>query len=657
MRNPALRTATGVLAVTLATSARLFGAPAWIEVKSPHFTAISDAGEGSAKHVLWEFEQIRAALVKVWPWAKVDNGKPFHVFAVRNETVLRTLGPQYWEGKQFRPVAFSATGRDKRLVALRTDLQEADGINENPYQKAYWSYVAAVLGSSFPRPLPAWYHRGMAEVWSNSLVSEKEIQIGRPLRYNVSQVRDRAPIPMAEFLSAARGSRWLTGESEIQLFDAQAWALVHYLMFGEQGANAPKFNRLSQLLMNGTEPQAAVRESLSDPGPYLDAVRQYVSRPLFPFAKIPVSLELKVESFTKRPLGASEAATLRAEFLVAAGRPAEARALAAEAAQADPASPGPSEIEAELSDQENKPDQAKAAYAKAVELGSTRGYAYYRLAQLEFAQGVDQAALQRRETLLRRSLELDRTSANTLSYLADTLVDLQKAEDAQPFAREAVEKDPASSYHRLTLARVAWEIGRHDDAIQVARTALAAADDEGERSRAQRFIDEASQAKTASIAAKARNEWVSGVNQCFAGEHDAEACRGALAKADEACQSGEADACVALAFLYDNGRGAPADKARAASSFARACSLGNNQGCARAAYLEASAPGKRDNAAAVGRLQQLCDDSVEEACLGYAMVLVGRPVKADQAKAREVLTASCDRKYDQACGLLKSLPR
>jgi TPR repeat protein len=657
MRHSALR--TGAIAVSFCLVARS-GRPAanvWIEVKSPHFTAISDAGEGSAKHVLWQFEQIRAALLKVWPWAKVDSGLPFYVFAVRNEAQLRTLGPQYWEGKQFRPVGFYVTGRDKTLVALRTDIQEADEINENPYQKAYWSYVAAVLSSSFPRSLPAWYHRGLAEVWSNSLVRDREIQVGRPIRYRLSRLREHAPIPAAEFFGAARGSRWLTGESEIDLFDAQAWGFVHYLMFGEQGQNAPKLNRFSQMLMKGVEPEVALRESLSDPKPYFDALRLYASQSLFPFARLPVALELKVEGFTKRALGQAEAATWRAQFLVAMDRPVEARALSAEAAQADPASPGPSEIEAELSDRENKPEQAKAAYAKAVELGSTRGYAYYRLAQLEFAQGVDEAALKRRETLLRRSLELDRTSGNTLSYLAETLVALHKAEDALPFAKEAVEKDPASTYHRIALASVAWELGRLDDAIQVARTALAAADDDEERRRAQRFIDDASQANTARIAAKATEEWMSSVNECFAGTHDAEVCRGALAKGDGACQSGEAKACVALAFLYDNGWGAPIDKTRAAGFFGRACSLGDSQGCARAAYLEASAPGTRDKTEALGRLQQLCGEDVEEACVGWALVLVRHPGRADQAKAREILTAACARKNDEACGLLKSLPR
>jgi tetratricopeptide (TPR) repeat protein len=495
MRNPALRTGTGVLAVTLATSAGLFGAPAWIEVKSPHFTAISDAGEGSARHMLWEFEQIRAALVKVWPWAKTDAGLPFYVFAVRNEASLRTLAPQYWEGKRYRPASVSSTGRDKWFVAMRTDIAEAEDANENPYQHAFWQYVSSVIGHSFPRPLPPWYHRGLAEVWSNTWVREREIQVGRPIPRHISSIREHSTIPAAEFIAASPGSRWLTGETEARVFDAQAWGFMHYLMFGENGQNAPKLNRLSQLLMNGVEPAAALRESLSDPRPYVEGLRQYASLSIFPFAKIPVSLELKVESFTKRPLGAAEAAILRAEVLVAMGRPAEARALAVEAAQADPASPGPSEIEAELSDRESKPDQAKAAYAKAVDLGSTRGYAYYRLAQLEFAPDAEEAGLKRRETLLRRSLELDPTSANTLSYLAETLLDLRRPEEALPLAKEAVDKDPSSSYHRVALARVAWALGQPDDAIAVARSAVAAADDDGERRYAQNYLEQVLRAK------------------------------------------------------------------------------------------------------------------------------------------------------------------
>ena len=69
---------------------------------------------------------------------------------MRDEATLKTLGPQYWEGKRFRPAAFSATGRDGQFVAIRTDIREPDDISANPYQTAYWSYANLVFTNAFP---------------------------------------------------------------------------------------------------------------------------------------------------------------------------------------------------------------------------------------------------------------------------------------------------------------------------------------------------------------------------------------------------------------------------------------------------------------------------------------------------------------------------
>src|SRR6266481_8956654 len=72
---------------------------AWIEVKSPSFTVVSDAGVGSARNVAWQFEQARAAFTRLWSWARPRGGKPFIVFAARDESSLRALAPEYWEPK------------------------------------------------------------------------------------------------------------------------------------------------------------------------------------------------------------------------------------------------------------------------------------------------------------------------------------------------------------------------------------------------------------------------------------------------------------------------------------------------------------------------------------------------------------------------------
>ncbi len=461
----------------------------WVEVRSEHFIAVSDAGEGSARRMLWQFEQIRTAIQRVWPWARVDTGQPFYIFAARSEQTLKTLAPQFWEGKRFRPASVTATGRDRRYVAVRTDLAEPSNPDENPYQSAYWSYVSSVLGRSFPGRQPDWFHRGICEVWSNTRVRDKEIHVGRVVRANVERTRQGGLVRLDEFLSADGKSHWLTQDGDIGLFDAQAWAFVHYLMFGENGAHSAKLNRFSGLLMKGVPQEQALREAFGDVKPLHDQVHTYVNQSLIPFARLGVTLDLDVKTFGSRELSPAEAALARGELLVAMNRPVEARALAAEAAQAEPGSPGPWEIEAQLLDREDQRDKAKEAYAKAAELGSQRAFVYYRLAQLRFSQDASAEQQKLQEATLRRAHELDPQDANAMSFLAETLAGLGQLEEAGTLARKAVQSDPASSYHRLVLARIARDMGQLEDAIAIAQSAVTAADDDAERSSAQQYVD------------------------------------------------------------------------------------------------------------------------------------------------------------------------
>jgi hypothetical protein len=478
----ALAVATGAHAAT----------PDWLEVKSPHFTVLTNSGEKSGRRAAWQFEQIHAALAHLWPWATLDSGRPFVVFAVRDEATLKTLGPEYWEGKRYRPISFSVRGSDKHFVALRTDVRPPDD-GSNPYQSAYFSYTSAVFNRSFPRRLPVWYARGIAEVMSNTIVRDEELHVGRPLRANIELLRERAPVPIKEFLVADYRSHWLTQEADTRLFDAQAWALVHYLLFGEKGAHIGRLNRFNTLLRNATQAESALQEAFGDMARYHEGMRAYVERSLFGYVRMPVSVETRAEAYASRPLSAGEVAVRCGELLVAMDRPVEARAFAATAAKADPSLPGPWEIEAELLDTGQGSEQAKAAYRKAAEAGSLRARVYYRLAQLEWNAGLDQPRdkpqLSRLASWLDTARVLDPKDAAAHSFLAQVRDELEQREEALALATKAVELEPGESYHRLTMARILWNAGRSDESLQMAKTALQTADGDEEQQHAQRFLD------------------------------------------------------------------------------------------------------------------------------------------------------------------------
>jgi tetratricopeptide (TPR) repeat protein len=322
-----------------------------------------------------------------------------------------------------------------------------------------------------------------------------------------------------------------------------------------------------------------------------------------------------------------------------------------------------------------------------MELGSKRAQVYYRAAQLSRpAQGADRATNQSISATLERAIALDPEFANALSFLADVKSDLGESEEAVGLAQKAVKIEPDSPYHRLAFARALWNAGRASDAIAAARSALTVADEEAERSYAQRFLDFALKSsppprtrpspgptRPAPTGAPTTPLVLSGApgsgaipvasgmsdaaDACFAKRDDA-ACAKVLPVLAEACRRNEGYSCRALGSLYDGGFGIPMDKARAGAAYDAGCREARDQAsCARYAVLQVQGIGvQRDSVAGLATLDRLCGEKVDDACIGWALILAVRPERPDVPKARALLQASCDAGNAEGCRLLKTLP-
>lgn len=667
-------------------------APApWLEIRSPHFTVLTNSGEKEGRRTLWQFEQVRQALLVIWPWAVIDGGKPTEIYAVRDEATLRSLGPQYWEGKQYRPTSFWVGGADRQFIALRTDLPEPDDIGENPYQTAYWNYVSLVFHRSLPGRAPYWYSRGVADVLSNTIAREKEIHVGRLMNNRLRSVRESPLIPMNEFLAADARSRYGTREVEAWQFDAQAWAFVHFLMFSNRGEHQGRVSRFNKLLLEGTDADVALAEAFGpDMTPYFAGMREYIKRDIFQYARIPVALEVRTDGFSSRPLTPAESAVSRAAFLVAMSRPVEARALSAEAAKADPSSPGPAEIEGALQDRERNTAGAKAAYERAASLGSKQAQIYFRLAQMARPDGasLDEATRARMTGHLEKAIALAPDFANALAMLADLRSDAGDSSGID-LAQRAVRADPAEAYHRLTLARAFWNAHRPDEAIAAAQGAMSVAENDEQRGYVRRFLEFTARAPRPAVVQPpkpispplpspvASDTTVPSaaatptpapvvvrvdpgaariVDSCISDRNDA-ACAQAIPLLQAQCVKGEGYACRAAGSLYDGGFGIPMDKMKAASVYDAGCRLNDAQSCARYAVLQVQGAGiVHDSVAGLATLERLCSGKISDACIGLALILAGRPEKRDLPRARALLKAECDRHEPEACRLLKALP-
>ena len=489
-RSRCILSAAVAAAATLAGSSTSIAAERpWIEIGTPHFVVVANTSEGSARDVGWQFEQVRYVFETLWPWARRERGRPFYVIAVRGESDMRALAPYYWESGRDGTVGVAVSGPDKDYVALQAGVALPDTLRTNPYFYAYWGYANRALQAVFPGTLPLWFARGLSDLFGNTLVRGKEVQVGRVLMHHIEQLGRSGRIPLPELLAVDRNSKYYTDESRRATFDAESWMLVHYFVFGDKGVHQPQLNRFSEMLRQGRAQDVAFREAFGTPETVTDAFLNYLGQQLKGYAVVKADLNVKPAGFEVRPLSPAAAAALRAAFHVAMDRPREARALIEEARRTEAASVLASEAEALLLDREEKEDDAAAAYARAADGGSDNFYVYYRVASLMQRTDASPEMLARMTRRLEYAVKLNPDHAWSQASLARVLCRQQQWEPAIRAARQAVTLEPSVAAHRLALVQALWNGSHEADARQQLQAARDLATSDGDRRAVQEWSE------------------------------------------------------------------------------------------------------------------------------------------------------------------------
>jgi hypothetical protein len=80
----------GLLAAAFCAAPTVFaGESQWVEVRSPNFSVITDAGEKRGREVAMRFEQMRAVFGALMTKAKINLPIPLQIVAFRNGKELR----------------------------------------------------------------------------------------------------------------------------------------------------------------------------------------------------------------------------------------------------------------------------------------------------------------------------------------------------------------------------------------------------------------------------------------------------------------------------------------------------------------------------------------------------------------------------------------
>jgi tetratricopeptide (TPR) repeat protein len=473
---PALLAIAGLLAVSASPAGGLPRKPdSWIELRAPHFTILSDAGERRAREVAADLERLRSAIAEINPKIGLNSPVPTSIYVFSGPSSFKEYRPLY-DGKPKDVAGYFTSRPHGNYVTIDADPRM------DSTRVVHHEYVHYLLDHNFPG-LPLWLNEGLAELYSSFETSGAEAKLGLPIAEHVFWLRENPLIPLKDLEAMTTDSRDYNEGSRRGVFYAQSWALVHWLLVGGPEQRGQLVSYL-QDLDQGIPGEAAFRRAFGDPAELERQLRTYVRQRRFKYLSLPLAEGAERAGGDLRPLARADALSRLGELLLNSGSEGEGagkRLAAAEehfraALAADPAHGRATAGLGAVARQAGRLDQAAAHFEQAARLAPDDFFVQflYGSALLETEAGA--ARLPRARAALRRSVELRPDFAEGWGQLAYSYTfgdEGELAEEAvEPFER-AWRLRPSRPELAFNLALVYMRTGQRARAEEMVEKGLA----------------------------------------------------------------------------------------------------------------------------------------------------------------------------------------
>jgi tetratricopeptide (TPR) repeat protein len=455
----------------------------WVEVRSPHFIVVSNAGEKQARQTAVHFEQVRSLFREMITIAQNAPSPTITIFAVKNEGSLRELLPEYWVKGHMHPAGIFFGRRNQFYAAVRLDVP-----GDNPYMTLYHEYYHSLTLPYFPG-LPLWLAEGFADFFGNAEINDKEAIAGRASPELIEELKQGSFIPLNVLFSVDHSSPYYNEENKTSEFYAESWALVHYLMMGDNAAHRQSLVNYLAAIDHGATAQEAATKAFGDLGKLQKTLQAYIGGYQFYELRGAAPPRISDASLQVRTLSEAELDAEMGGFAAARGRTQEAKPLLEEAVRLDPKLALARQNLALVSLDGGDSAGALASASEAVALDPKNALTRYLRAYLTVTAGGMMAHNSQVEDDLRQSIAMDPDFAPPYALLALYLAtDEDNLTEALSFARKAVSIEPGTAGYQVDLAQVLLRMRRYDDARIAVLRARADAIAPQERAQADQLL-------------------------------------------------------------------------------------------------------------------------------------------------------------------------
>jgi Tfp pilus assembly protein PilF len=281
------------------------GEPQWMEIRSPHFSVVTDAGEKRGREVAMRFEQMRAVFGALMTKANINLPIPLQIVAFRNGKELRQFAPLF-KGKAIELAGLFQQGSDRSFILL-------DMAVENPWTVVFHEYAHQLMNGNLQGEFDPWFQEGFAEYFSSIAVDNKEARVGKIPDDEYKIVQQVGMMKIADLFKVRQNSQTYNESGDHRTtFYAQSSLVMHYIYDNQL---LPKVATYFDLEYNKhIRVEEAIQQAFGMTPPQFDkTLRDYFASGRYKYYPIPNPPGIASNNYSARPLSAADGNAVLAE--------------------------------------------------------------------------------------------------------------------------------------------------------------------------------------------------------------------------------------------------------------------------------------------------------------------------------------------------------
>lgn len=478
-------------------SNQVFAKDTWVNVKSKNFNLIGNASEKDIRGVATKLEQFREVFRQIFSKTRIDSSIPTNVVVFKSDSAYKPFKPKRADGKAVSVTGYFQPNEDLNYITLTTE-----GEKEETYGTIFHEYIHFLIETNFGKSdVPPWFNEGLAEYYQTfSIADDQKVTLGGIQQGHLYLLQDNKLMPLKTFFELDNYSLHQNADHSRSIFYAQAWALTHYLIQGNKGANSGTMGDFLSLILKGQPPEKAFQQVFQrDYAAMEKELKKYVEQSRYMTSVLTFKTKLTFDTqMTAVPLSEAEANAYLGDLLYHTHNYNDAEKYLQTALSLDANSVIANTSYGLVKMRQRKFGEAKSYLEKALANDSKNHYVHYNYAFIMSREGMDEGgftlgyepekvALMRQS--LQKAIELKPEFSESYSLLAFlNLVSNENLDESLALLKKGLSYQPGNQHYALLEAQILARQEKFTEAKAIAEKLAKTADDQYLRSSAERVL-------------------------------------------------------------------------------------------------------------------------------------------------------------------------